>query len=446
MKLSKRDFTGTGEVFDFTLRQYAKSKANIISGCVMLILVLISMPVVALLAKNGTISLGGDLFTSTSNAETVYIQNETFLSFDAPKGSYWSKTDFRPASSDAMELGEKDALAVITEDPDGSYALQVGGGTESELSAGDLQDLSDRLQKTVTESAALAAGVTREQLAMADADYSVKSGEAASYAAPGEPLVDEEGPGGRFALQYGYAIVVMMLCMISTAYIIRAVIEEKSSKLVELLMISVKPMALLTGKILAVMTYIFGLMIAMLGAFVLSGFAASLLFDFSAASLLQGQLQAVAPQMHFDVLEIIGVLAIALVSLALGYLTFSIIGGISGACCSGTEDMESANGSVVMLVMLGYIASCFGGIFNSTALATVLSLFPVVSVFCAPVEYVTGRIGLPVLALSWVIQVAVICLLMVFASRVYADIVIHRGSRIKLRQLLGMAGTKRRAA
>ena len=61
----------------------------------------------------------------------------------------------------------------------------------------------------------------------------------------------------KFVLQYGYSILVLMLITISSSYIIRSVVEEKASRLVEFLMVSVKPLALILGKILAVMTYIF---------------------------------------------------------------------------------------------------------------------------------------------------------------------------------------------
>ena len=56
----------------------------------------------------------------------------------------------------------------------------------------------------------------------------------------------------------------MILCLMSASYVIRAVVEEKDSRLVELLLVSVKPMALLAGKILAVMAFTFGWLLAML--------------------------------------------------------------------------------------------------------------------------------------------------------------------------------------
>ena len=51
----------------------------------------------------------------------------------------------------------------------------------------------------------------------------------------------------------------------------------------------------------------------------------------------------------------------------------------------------------------------YGAIISNNAVAAaVLSLCPVISVFCAPVSYVCGNISLIVLILSWVIQAIIL--------------------------------------
>ena len=55
-----------------------------------------------------------------------------------------------------------------------------------------------------------------------------------------------------------YSILVLMVSIFSVSYIVRAVVEEKSSKLVETLLVSIRPLALILGKILAVMACVFG--------------------------------------------------------------------------------------------------------------------------------------------------------------------------------------------
>ncbi|MFR0786971.1 MAG: hypothetical protein ACLSHM_01605 [Vescimonas sp.] len=75
---------------------------------------------------------------------------------------------------------------------------------------------------------------------------------------------------------------------------------------------------------------------------------------------LSGVLAAL-PQAAPDVWHLVSLLAVLLVSLALGYLTMSIIGGVAGACCSGMEEAGEATGPVMLLTMAGYLASCVVG-------------------------------------------------------------------------------------
>lgn len=130
---------------------------------------------------------------------------------------------------------------------------------------------------------------------------------------------------------------------------------------------------------------------------------------------------------------------IVLISLVLGYFTFSILSGISGTCCSTMEDIEYAQLSSILVIMTGYLVSCVAAAFTSGPAPVIVSLLPVVSVFCAPVSYVCGNISFPLLCLSWGIQALVVAGLALFCARVYNELLIHRGARVKLRQLLSMA-------
>lgn len=51
----------------------------------------------------------------------------------------------------------------------------------------------------------------------------------------------EKTAGSGYVIQLVYAIVVLMVSIMSVSYIIRAVVEEKSSKLVEMLLLNVRP-------------------------------------------------------------------------------------------------------------------------------------------------------------------------------------------------------------
>lgn len=402
-----RDLSGTGQVYRFTLSQLLKSRANRVTLIIMVLLAAVSMPLTAL--------LGGETpeTSDTAGLASVRVDNRTDLVLDFSGDAYWADTDF---SADA---GEPDAVVTITGDETG-YQVAVNGSETAD--AGELSQLAETARQAVRDACLRAAGLSSRQLE-------------ALTASTGEEDSHEDG----FWVQYGYSILAMILCLMSASYVIRAVVEEKDSRLVELLLVSVKPMALLTGKILAVMAFTFGWLLAMLaGLGVSCGLTAGLMGPGVLQKQLSGLLAAV-PRVQEDLWQVAGVLLVLLVSLGLGYLTMSLIGGVAGACCSGMEEAGEATGPVMLLTMTGYLASCVVGAVPSGPVAVFSTLCPVVSIFCAPVQFAGGNVSFWLVLASWAIQAAVIWGLLILASRVYAGLIVHRGSRVKLRELMSMA-------
>lgn len=402
-----RDLSGTGQVYRFTLSQLLKSRANRVTLIIMVLLAAVSMPLTAL--------LGGETpeTSDTAGLTSVRVDNRTDLVLDFSGDAYWADTDF---SADA---GEPDAVVTVTGDETG-YQVAVVGSESTD--AGELSQLAETARQAVRDACLRAAGLSSRQLE-------------ALTASTGEEDSHEEG----FWVQYGYSILAMILCLMSASYVIRAVVEEKDSRLVELLLVSVKPMALLAGKILAVMAFTFGWLLAMLaGLGVSCGLTAGLMGPGVLQKQLSGLLAAV-PRVQEDLWQAAGVLLVLLVSLGLGYLTMSLIGGVAGACCSGMEEAGEATGPVMLLTMAGYLASCVVGAVPSGPVAVFSTLCPIVSIFCAPVQFAGGNVSIWLVLASWVIQAAVIWGLLTLASRVYAGLIVHRGSRVKLRELMSMA-------
>ena len=402
-----RDLSGTGQVYRFTLSQLLKSRANRVTMIIMVLLAAVSMPLTAL--------LGGETpeTSDTAGLASVRVDNRTDLALDFSGDAYWADTDF---SADA---GEPDAVVTITGDETG-YQVAVVGSESAH--AGELSQLAETARQAVRNACLQAAGLSSRQLE-------------ALTASTGEEDSHEEG----FWVQYGYSILAMILCLMSASYVIRAVVEEKDSRLVELLLVSVKPMALLAGKILAVMAFTFGWLLAMLAGFGVScGLTAGLMGPGVLQKQLSGLLAAV-PRVQEDLWQAAGVLLVLLVSLGLGYLTMSLIGGVAGACCSGMEEAGEATGPVMLLTMAGYLASFVVGAVPSGPVAVFSTLCPVVSIFCAPVQFAGGNVSFWLVLASWAIQAAVIWGLLTLASRVYAGLIVHRGSRVKLRELMSMA-------
>lgn len=420
MKRTDGSLRGTGKVYLFTLSQFVRGKANIITLAVLLLLSLGSVPLM-------TIVGGGNAETGPL-LDTVYVNNETALSLELAgfSGTVAEVTE-------QPELGEGEAYVRVFLDGDG-YHTDIHCSAEDEDRAGTLAQL---VQGALNEARYADLGTTSEQLQILSTPVETEVGTISGYLAASEfDFAD------TFAIQYVYSILMMVLSIFASSYIVRAVIEEKDSKLVELLMVSVKPLALIVGKILAVMTYVFGMLLMMVLGIVISYFVTGNFMEVaSPLAMLQG--------MGLDLSGMnVGPLTVLIVavSLMLGYLTFSLLGGLVGTGCSSMEDMESANLSVILIVMAGYIVASVTSGLGNTVVGTVLSMLPIVSVFCAPAQYVCGNINLGLLCLSWVLQGLVLVLLAWLCAKIYHELLLRRGGRVKFLQMLSMARRKKGGA
>lgn len=242
----------------------------------------------------------------------------------------------------------------------------------------------------------------------------------------------------RYGIQYGYSIVAMIICVFSVTYIVRAIVEEKVSRLVETLMVSVSSMALVLGKILAVMTFLFVMLLAVLGVSGLSYTISGRLMDVSFVSRLLASMGISTDLLHLGP----AALLVALVSLVLAYCFFSLLAGLAGAGCANMDEIESANMSAMMAILAGYLVSCIGFGLTGGPWTMVMAICPVVSAFTVPAFYVFGDIGMGVVAVSWLVELVCILALLVLSARVYDQLILYRGSRLKFRNVLAM-GTGR---
>ncbi len=428
MKLSKHDFTGTGKVFRFTLTAHVKNKSNLVSLAIMLLLALASIPLAIIFSGGSTVE------AEQSAVKAVYIRNETPFMLDMEAFSadaYFAGTRFSSDSGqDPADLEAGDIYVEIRAENEGYYSITLSCAPKDEWDDAELTRLKTALNLAFDNARLLAVGADETQTALVSTPFTTEVVTERDYRSASDISFDT-----RFSVQYVYSIFVMMISIMAASYIARAIVEEKASKLVELLMVSVRPLALILGKILAVMVFIFGMFLSIVLAFVLSYAVSGIFLDVSSLSQMLASFGINGQSLNLSPMTVV----IVLISLVLGYFTFSILSGISGTCCSTMEDIEYAQLSSILVIMTGYLVSCVAAAFTSGPAPVIVSLLPVVSVFCAPVSYVCGNISFPLLCLSWGIQALVVAGLALFCARVYNELLIHRGARVKLRQLLSMA-------
>ena len=434
--MKRNTFAGTGKVFRFTLVQLLKSKANIRSMIIMLILALASIPLLSLVRGNS----GG-----TSSVSTIYIDNQSSVSL-AGLPKYLEESGYGTIDVKEGEMPEKtkDAAAFrIAPGEGGRLNVETAAGS----SASDLGTASV-IASYVYRQQLLAAGFTEEQINTLTAapDYwadtrdnymqSLKpqSGEAGENAEP-MPTKDEDFSfdQGRYSVQLGFSVLLMMVCILSVSFVIRSVVEEKSSKLVDLLMVSVEPGALLLGKVLASLAYALLYYVILLGGAALSRAVTGLCMD------IAGTNDFLANTLRLDLAP--DKLAVLLITSFLGFLAFGILAGLSGAGCASLEDSSGAMSLCMLLIMGGYMVSIFATALGTSAgggLAKAFCIIPVLSMFSAPTMYMYGTVGIVPILIGWAVQLLFILLLLLLAAKVYANLIIYKGKRLGFGKILQM--------
>jgi ABC-2 type transport system permease protein len=189
------------------------------------------------------------------------------------------------------------------------------------------------------------------------------------------------------------------------------IVEEKSSRIVEVLLATIRPRELLAGKIL-------GIGVVGLGQLLLIGLVGS------AIGVATGTLDVAG--------DAIGTLAIVLAWFVLGYAFYSCMFAVAGALVPRQEDIQNSTGPLT-IVLLGSFLLSFAGINDpGGTLATALSFVPPTAPMIAPVRLIAGDMPVAQVALSVAVLVASTVVLVSVAARIYSNAVLRTGTRVKL--------------
>ncbi len=227
------------------------------------------------------------------------------------------------------------------------------------------------------------------------------------------------------------AVLMYILLSQYGAWVMLGVIEEKSSRVVEVLLSTVTPRELLVGKIAGI-----GAVAVIHAAALVAAMTAGLYaIGSSPAANLSG-----------------GVLWLAPLWFILGYAFYCTLFAAVGSTVSRTEDAQAASFPVTLPMLAGYIVALFGlgGSFPDPLLKG-LALVPGLSPFLVPAMYAIGKVSVLEAALSGLISLAATYFLALVAARIYRASILRIGSRVTWKEASSGAlrrgpGPERRAA
>ncbi len=433
--MKKKAFSGWKTIFDFTWKQAVSIKnfkLTTILVAAILLVIGAAISIIMAVVQEGEAK-------EVSPIATVHILDESELAvlyidnFKMVYGEEYPDIEFESATGDVQavlagigENASNDLVLRLTHE-DNTYVMSAIIPNGSALKKSDADSLLNDFEMCIEQSKLLSSGIAMEKLVYAMSGVSVETLVAGEEAkSVGEVLVSSLMP----------ILVVFAVFMMTVIYgqsITNIVSIEKSSKLMEVMLTTVRPEAMILGKISATVVVALLQLFLWIGSFVGGFFGGDILAKtviypeynnviIEVFKLLQGQEGSTA----FSV----GAVVSFMVSICLGFLFYSVVAGFVASFVSKAEEVGQCYAYYQMVVMLGYFGSILLPTQHVEWVTTLIRIIPVTSAFVLPGDILVGNVNV-LEGVGYMVILLVFTLLMVVAAgKVYKAQVFNRGISI----------------
>ena len=324
-------------------------------------------------------------------------------------------TIFEGTGFTAISVANAEACRQMVTDGDAAAAFSLDSDTLDFIHKGTAFSELETLAQTVSQQISLyraleTVGVSPAQLAASAPMLSVTE----HYLEADNDDRANRNQWNVWAALIGIVILMLALTLFANSVGSR-VTEEKSSRIIELIVASVKPTDFLSGKILGNVvfgTVAMGIIIGC-GAIALkvSGILGDNQFSWSIAPAL-------------------------LVAFVLGITFFSSLYAAAGAMVQRTEDLQSTQSPIMLLIFaVLYTPTVFFTQLDSTWMR-IIAWIPPFSIGHAPLQYAAGNMTSLQFSLSMLFMFALTLIVIRASARIYTTAILYNGAPLKWLQVL----------
>jgi len=290
------------------------------------------------------------------------------------------------------------------------------------VSISDMGVLEGLLRQVIVTERLARAGVNAAVVQEAQRGINLQTERITKHGATGESAMV------TFFLGYAVGIVLYMIILLYGINVMRSVLEEKQTRIIEVLVSSLRPFQLMLGKVIGVG----GVGLFQFGIWGATGY---LVVHFRTQIL--GAFHVPAEQIAAVTMPAISgtLLAVIAVYFVLGYLLYSSLFAVVGATVTADSEAQQAQQPVMMLLVFSLIVSFAALNDPAGQMALVTSMIPFSSPIIMPVRVATSDVPASQLALSLAISAATSVLVVWLAARVYRIGILMYGKRANLKEL-----------
>ena len=238
---------------------------------------------------------------------------------------------------------------------------------------------------------------------------------------------EEEVQGNQFAMMI-MSLVLFYAIYFCAYQVSSSITTEKTSKIIETLVTSTKPKTIVLGKTIGI--GIVGLI--QIAAIIITALISSALF------LEEGALDGIVD--FSTITPFLGF--ITAIYFILGYATYALLYALTGSTVSKPEDVQSANGPIAIIAVIGFYLAYFTMMNPTSELNKLAAILPISSPFCMPFRVMMGIATNSEIAISIAVMLVTILVIAQISIKIYSQAILNYGSKMSLKDIFKMYKNK----
>ncbi len=434
----KNNFKGWRSVFAFTFRQSTKGLGfKVVTTLVSILLIGAFILINVLVAKPDE-----KVKIEISSIDKVYILDNSGLQPTNFKETnpVFSEEQFKNITFETVSGQNREdvintakassqyAIAVIISKTETGYELEAVVPDGSSISKGQANDLLGPMTSGFESSKLMQSGLTVDQLT------TVLKPVVTSYYDINDNI-SEIAFVIKLLTPLLFGLMLYFMLILYGQTISKSVSTEKTSKLMETLLTSVHPYALITGKVLAItsmaiLQFVTWIMACVVGLYGGNAVAHSIYPEY------QNSVVTIINYVKDNIGETamtLPAVILAIIFFCIGFLFYCVIAGLAGCMVSKPEDVASTQAifqfPVIISWLICYLAT-FGG---NDVLLNIARYIPFTAPFCVPVDLLTGTIGLAEGFIATIVLLFFCFLIIALSGRLYKGLILYNGQKLSLK-------------
>lgn len=433
--MDKRKLSGFWPVFKYTLQSQMKNAKYLTITFVCAAILIFGIGLVMVMVSEPEEDVEFDIKTVTVCDETGLGIPDYKMYAQAYEDADVAGIEFKECS-DAEEFASKDegdfeGVLVVQRETEDGFILELVTSELSDVADENLDILATSMTQYFQMHVYGSSGLSEEALtqALLGVTYSVTD------------FGDEEEEMGKeivtIVVVMLFLFVVYMMVLMYGQQICTEVSIEKTSKLVEQLLMSVTPYGLVSGKILGVIAssiiqFLIWVISVLLGIFGGDKISALIYEGYeSKLSVYMDYLSNWFGEMAFGVDAII----LSVLLMVTGLVFYLIIAGVAGSMVTKPEDASNVQVVFVMPLIVAFFFVMFAIMSGEGSVAMIYHLIPFTSAMVTPGAVLLGDASMWLGLVSLLINVIGSALLLLLAAKVYKALLFYTGKLFSLKAM-----------